>query len=84
MVAVGVLPAVIFFIERGDNSMSGDEAIEKWLLVALVVLFVQVLAIYLAIKTGEKIHEKRMKEIKKKRTGLKPVLIVFLLSDIYY
>ena len=63
MVAVGVLPAVIFFI---DNSMSGDEAIEKWLLVALVVLFVQVLAIYLAIKTGEKIHEKRMKEIKKK------------------
>lgn len=46
--------------------MSGDEAIEKWLLVALVVLFVQVLAIYLAIKTGEKIHEKRMKEIKKK------------------
>lgn len=66
MVAVGVLPAVIFFIERGDNSMSGDEAIEKWLLVALVVLFVQVLAIYLAIKTGEKIHEKRMKEIKKK------------------
>ena len=66
MVAVGVLSAVIFFIERGDNSMSGDEAIEKWLLVALVVLFVQVLAIYLAIKTGEKIHEKRMKEIKKK------------------
>ena len=66
MVAVGVLPAVIFFIERGDNSMSGDEAIEKWLLVALVVLFVQVLAIYLVIKTGEKIHEKRMKEIKEK------------------
>lgn len=53
-------------MERGENSMSGDEAIEKWLLVALVVLFVQVLAIYLAIKTGEKIHEKRMKEIKEK------------------
>ncbi len=55
-----------FFYRKGYNSMSGDEAIEKWLLVALVVLFVQVLAIYLAIKTGEKIHEKRMKEIKKK------------------
>ena len=55
-----------FFIERDDNSMSGDESIEIWLLAALVILFVQVVAIYLAIKTGEKIHEKRMKEIKKK------------------
>jgi hypothetical protein len=54
-----------FFMERGE-SMLGDESIEIWLLVALVVLFVQVVAIYLAIKTGEKIHEKRMKEIKEK------------------
>lgn len=55
-----------FFIERDDNSMSGDESIEVWLLVALAILFVQIVAIYLVIKTGEKIHEKRMKEIKKK------------------
>lgn len=55
-----------FFLERGENSISGDESIEIWLLAALVILFVQVVAIYLAIKTGEKIHEKRMKEIKKK------------------
>ena len=53
-------------MERGENSMSGDESIEVWLLAALVILFVQVVAIYLAIKTGEKIHEKRMKEIKEK------------------
>lgn len=53
-------------MERGENSMSGDESIEIWLLVALVILFVQIVAIYLVIKTGEKIHEKRMKEIKKK------------------
>ena len=49
--------------------MSGNESIEVWLLVALAVLFVQVLAIYLAVKTGEKIHEERMKEIKKKEQG---------------
>lgn len=55
-----------FFMERGENSMSGDESIEIWLLAALVILFVQIVAIYLVIKTGEKIHEKRMKEIKKK------------------
>ena len=30
--AVGVLPAVIFFMERGDNSMSDDGLIEIWLL----------------------------------------------------
>ena len=46
--------------------MSGDESVEVWLLVALAILFVQIVAIYLVIKTGEKIHEKRMKEIKKK------------------
>ena len=46
--------------------MPGDDFIEIWLLVALVVLFVQVVAIYLAVKTGEKIHEERMKEIKEK------------------
>lgn len=46
--------------------MPGDDFIEIWLLVALVVLFVQVVVIYLAVKTGEKIHEERMKEIKKK------------------
>ena len=46
--------------------MSGDDFIEIWLLVALFVLFVQVLAIYFAVKTGEKIHEERMKEIKEK------------------
>ena len=47
--------------------MSGDESIEVWLLVALAILFVQIVAIYLAVKTGEKIHEERMKEIKKKK-----------------
>lgn len=46
--------------------MLGNESIEVWLLVALAVLFVQVVAVYLAVKTGEKIHEKRMKEIKEK------------------
>lgn len=46
--------------------MSVDESIEVWLLVALVVLFIQLVTIYLMIKTGEKIHEKRMKEIKEK------------------
>jgi hypothetical protein len=76
MVAVGVLPAVIFFMERGETGMSVDEfieiwlldneSIEVWLLVALVVLFIQLVTIYLMIKTGEKIHEKRMKEIKEK------------------
>lgn len=63
MVAVGVLPAVIF-MERGENSMSVDEfieiwlldngSIEGWLLVALVVLSIQLVTIYLMIKTGEK------------------------------
>ena len=46
--------------------MPGDEPIEIWLLVALVVLFVQVLVIYLMINTGEKIHEEKIKEIKEK------------------
>lgn len=56
--------------------MSVDGFIEKWLLdsapfgvwllVALVVLFIQLVTIYLMIKTGEKIHEEKMKEIKEK------------------
>ncbi len=56
--------------------MSVDGFIEKWLLdndpfgvwllVALVVLFIQLVTIYLMIKTGEKIHEEEMKEIKEK------------------
>lgn len=54
------------FMERGNSSMSGNESIKVWLLVALVVLFIQVVAIYLTVKTGEKIHEERMKEIKEK------------------
>ena len=49
--------------------MLGNESIEIWLLVALAVLFIQVVAIYFAVKTGEKIHEERMKEINEKRTG---------------
>ena len=49
--------------------MSGNEFIELWLLVALAFLFVQVVAIYFAVKTGEEIHEKRMKEIKEKEQG---------------
>lgn len=55
-----------YFFRKGVNSMLGNESIEVWLLVALAVLFVQVVAVYLAVKTGEKIHEKRMKEIKEK------------------
>lgn len=31
-----------------------NESIEVWLLVALVVLFIQLVTIYLMIKTGEK------------------------------
>lgn len=41
-------------------------SIEGWLLVALVVLFIQLVTIYLMIKTSEKIHEEKMKEIKEK------------------
>lgn len=33
--------------------MSVDGSIEGWLLVALVVLFIQLVTIYLMIKTGE-------------------------------
>lgn len=46
--------------------MSVDGSIEGWLLVALVVLFIQLVTIYLMIKTGEKIHEEKMKEFKEK------------------
>ncbi len=49
--------------------MLGNEFIEVWLLVGLAVLFIQVIAIYFMAKSGEKIHEKRMKEINEKRTG---------------
>lgn len=66
MVAVGVLPAVIFFMERGDNSMSGDESIEVWLLVALAFLFIQLVVMCLMVKIGEKMHEERIKKIKEK------------------
>lgn len=43
-----------------------NESIEVWLLAALVVLFIQLVTIYLIIKTGEKTHEEKMKEIKEK------------------
>lgn len=43
-----------------------NESIEVWLLVALVVLFIQLVTIYLMIKTGEITHEEKMKEIKEK------------------
>lgn len=46
--------------------MSGDEFIEVWLLVALAVLFIQLVAMYLMVKIGEKIHEERIKKIKEK------------------
>lgn len=46
--------------------MSGDEFIEVWLLVALAFLFIQLVAMYLMVKIGEKIHEKRIKKIKEK------------------
>ena len=46
--------------------MSGDEFVEVWLLVALAVLFIDLVVMYLMIKTGEKIHEERLKKIKEK------------------
>lgn len=46
--------------------MSGDEFIEVWLLVALAFLFIQLVAMYLMVKIGEKIHEERIKKIKEK------------------
>lgn len=55
-----------FFMERGENSMSGDEFVEISMLIALVVLFINVLVAYLMVKKDEKEHEKRMKEIKEK------------------
>lgn len=61
--------------------MSGDEFAEVWLLVALAVLFIDLVVMYLMIKTGEKIHEERIKKDKRKRTGLKPVLVIFLLFN---
>lgn len=51
------------FIEKW---LLDNDPIEGWLLVALVVLFIQLVTIYLMIKTGEKIHEEKMKEIKEK------------------
>lgn len=53
-------------MERGENSMSGDEFVEISMLIALVVLFINVLVAYLMVKKDEKEHEKRMKEIKEK------------------
>lgn len=62
--------------------MSGDEFVEVWLLVASAVLFIDLVVMYLMIKAGEKMHEERIKKIKeKKRTGLKPVLVIFLLFN---
>ena len=46
--------------------MSGDEFVEISMLIALVVLFINVLVAYLMVKKDEKKHEKRMKEIKEK------------------
>lgn len=46
--------------------MSGDEFIEVWLLVALAFLFIQLVAMYLMVKIGEKIHKERIKKIKEK------------------
>ena len=46
--------------------MSGDEFVEVWLLVALAVLFIDLVVMYLMIKTGEKIHKERIKKIKEK------------------
>lgn len=46
--------------------MSGDKFVEVWLLVALAVLFIDLVVMYLMIKTGEKIHEERIKKIKEK------------------
>lgn len=57
--------AAIFF-RKGLIYMSGDEFVEVWLLVALAVLFIDLVVMYLMIKTGEKIHEERIKKIKEK------------------
>ncbi len=46
--------------------MSGDESIEVWLLVALAFLFIQLVAMCLMVKIGEKMHEERIKKIKEK------------------
>lgn len=47
--------------------MSGDEFVEVWLLVALAVLFIDLVVMYLMIKAGEKMHEERIKKIKEKK-----------------
>lgn len=60
-----LLLAAIFF-RKGLIYMSGDEFVEVWLLVALAVLFIDLVVMYLMIKTGEKIHEERIKKIKEK------------------
>ena len=46
--------------------MSSDESIEVCLLVALAFLFIQLVAMCLMVKIGEKMHEERIKKIKEK------------------
>lgn len=62
----GWLLLTAIFFRKGLIYMSGDEFVEVWLLVALAVLFIDLVVMYLMIKTGEKIHEERIKKIKEK------------------
>lgn len=66
MVAVGVLPAVIF-LWKGVIDMMIVQIVAGIMLVFCVDVLIGLFLFDKAIKRNEKIHEERMKEIKEKK-----------------